>query len=234
MPGTSSIGAQRASASGFLRGALRSPLLRQLLLLDALLIAIHLLVATSPREAHWWWADTLRIDRDRSLSEWVETAKLATAILLLLLLVHVRQAQRPCYRTVAALLAFMAIDNILGLHENLALFAPGSQMLGEFLLVSGICLVVAGLAWFTYRRAAAYERSALVAIGLVLVLFGLMAVGVDLLHELTLPLGLAVYAAFAVLEDGGELVTLSLLLALVVHLTRGADALPEGLRRGGD
>jgi hypothetical protein len=208
------------------------PLLRLLLLLDTLLITIHFFVATSPKEADWWWADTLRIDRDRSLGEWVEAAKLVAAILLLIL--HARHHQRSSYPKVAALLAFLAIDNIFEVHETLAPFAPGSQVLGEFVVGSAICLVIAALAWFTYRRAEPCEQNALLAIGLVLALFGFISVGLDLLHEMTLPLGLPVYAAFAVIEDGGELVTLSLLLVLVVHLTRSVNALPGGVRLAGD
>jgi hypothetical protein len=213
-----SVPKRRSTPKSSITDSLRLRMLHVLVLVDLLLIAVHLVVAMSPDEESWAWSYYLRIDTDRSISEWFESAKLATAALLL---VRYAPHHRTSYLIVAALLASMLFDNLFEVREYFALLlAPDAQANGELALVAAAAPFIAGLAYFTLRRSGPEERSELAAIGIVLAAFALFSVAIDFLHEFTMVPGSTVYGAMSVFEDGGELVVLSVLLGLVVHLTR--------------
>jgi hypothetical protein len=209
-----------AQVTPLLTASLRSPILWALLVIDLVLIIVHLLVALSPNEEVGSWTDFLRVDKDRSLSEWFEFTKLGFAILLLVR--HARRQQhRAGYLMVAALLALMLFDNIVEVRLHTAEWlAPGRLATAELVLVSATAPFLAGLMYLAFRGAKSDERSELAAILIVLAVFALFAVVIDFLHEVALMYGPTIYGGLSVLEDGGELITLSLLLALVIHLTR--------------
>jgi hypothetical protein len=188
--------------------------------LNLLLILIHVLVASSPNEDAESWTGFLRIDRDRSISEWFESAQLAAAILLLA--VHARAHRRPTCLMIAALLAFMLLDNLLEVREHVALWwlAPEHQATAEFAMVAVVTPFLGGLAFLAYRRACQVERTELAAMLTVLAFFLLFAVVIDFLHSVVSAPGSVLHAALSVVEDGGELITLSFLLSVVVELTR--------------
>jgi hypothetical protein len=196
-------------------------MLRLLVTIDLLLILMHVNVALSPDEVQGAWSDFFRIDRDLSLSEWFETAMMSAAIMMIV--ADARRLRRPCYLLLAVLLTAMLLDNVVGGHEKVgAWLAPEKRAVGEFALVAATTMVFAALACLAHRWARANERSGLGAMLIVLAVFALFAVAVDFMHELALALGPAIYAALAVVEEGGELLSLSVLLALVSHLTRSA------------
>ncbi len=205
-----------------LLGAFRSPRLHVLLVLDALLIVTHVLVASSPEESVNAWARFLRIDRERSLSKWIESVQLFAAFLLLTR--HAQSLKRQVYLMVAGLIAFMLLDNLLELQVIFAPWlAPEQQDSAEFVMVAALATVLAAWALISYCRAGEFERAELGAMLIVLAIFTLFAVLIDFLHERIAAPGSAIYASLSVVEDGGELVTLSLLLAVVVQITRPAS-----------
>jgi hypothetical protein len=208
-------------AGAILMESLRLPILHRLVAINLLFILVHVVVAAMPSEDAESWTGLLRIDRDRSLSEWFESVELLGAILLLV--PSARKRQRGDYHVVAVILAFMLLDNLLELREFVALLvAPGNQAMAEIVMVGAVAPVFTGLAIRVYRRADAPAQGELSAIFLVLVLFGMFAVVSDFLHEILTAKGSLPYAALSVIEDGGELVTLSLLLAIVIRVTRQA------------
>jgi hypothetical protein len=210
------------SAAAILMDGLRLPILHRLVAINLIFSLAHVFVAAMPGEDAESWTGLLRIDRDRSLSEWFESLELLGAILLLVS--SARERQRRGYRVVAVILAFMLLDNLLELREFVALLvAPGDQAMAEVVLVGAVAPVLTGLAIRVYRQADAPERGELSAMFLVLVLFGMFAVVSDFLHEVLAAKGSLPYAALSVIEDGGELATLSLLLAIVIRVTRQSE-----------
>ncbi len=193
--------------AGLILKGLRSPVLKALTAVNCLLIVVHVVVASSPSEDAESWTGFLRIDRDRSISEWFESVQLAAAILFLT--VYAWQRRRSTGLMVAALL-----------HVALWWLAPEQQAVAEFVMVAVVTPFLGGLAYLAYRRACQGERSELAAMLIVLSSFALFALVIDFLHPVLSSPGSILEAALSVVEEGGELVTLSVLLAVVIELTR--------------
>jgi len=139
----------------------------------------------------------------------------------LLLLLAVRR-QETVFVVWAALFGYLLVDDSRGLHERLGQALAGddplarvlgvrAQDIGE-LLVSGAAAAVffAAIA-LAHRRASAGGRAeswCLVRLCIALAAFG---IGVDIVHELLPPGGS--YSLIAILEDGGEMVVMTFILA---------------------
>lgn len=107
----------RAPGVDLINQALRSRALHSLTLANLLFVGVHLFVATAPNEKAWTWSRYLRIDHDRSLSEWFETVQLATAMVFLLS-TYCRFKQ-SVFLIMTILVAVMIIDNLLQVRLHL-------------------------------------------------------------------------------------------------------------------
>ena len=212
---------------------------------DLLLIGLHLLHIYSR-----YFSDIgvssyfFSITIDGGLGEIYQYLKMGL-IVLLLVGVSVRRGKLS-YLSWAVLFVYLLLDDSLLLHERLGevvasrmRFTPvltlRAQDLGELTVVGSVGLLFAGLltlAWWRgdpeFRRV---SRDLALLVGL-LVLFG---VGVDMLHGLSDVL--ALMAARALVEDGGEMVAMSLICwyAYRVFLTYQAppDQAPSELTPAG-
>jgi len=190
-------------------------LLGLLLAVDAICIALHLLVWLPERELALF-----SLEREGSYGEAFGYAKLLW--LALLLLVLARRQRSWSYVPPALLVVYLLVDDAFGLHETLgtamtdrlgfeARFGLRAKDFGE-LAVSA----VAGLAFLpalalAYWRAAPAVRRTLQDFALLLGILLFFAVAVDMAHSMAGPSGFW-YRALGVLEDGGELVTMSVLV----------------------
>lgn len=197
------------------------------------LVGLHLYTVLSLRDggiADWTIDPTwLRLDRDRSISEFFEyVATLAAALLILRAWWSTRQ---PIYLAVAVVFLVMAFDNALMLHEWTAITlvdrgwlatpfgkAPAHAR-GElvFHAVAGGGLVV--LAAIAFHRSGFRHRvRGLILLAPVGLAMG-FGIGVDYVQALSGGRSWLRYA-LSVVEDGGELLAIVLLLLLSIGIVR--------------
>lgn len=194
-----------------------------LLAADLAYIVLHLLLRLTPLLDN----PLLALTRDRGYPEFYQYVKVFWIILLLVMTgVTTRTAG---YAAWVLLFVYLLLDDALQLHENLGVqlaasfgFVPlvglRTQDLGELAVsaVSGTLLL--GLISGSYLRGADPFRQAsrrLLLLVLVVVFFGVF---VDMLHMM-LNTGPTMDLVFEVIEDGGELVAMSVVAWYVFLLT---------------
>lgn len=199
-------------------------LLALLLALDALLIAADVLrhggVLSDPRFA---------ITRERSFGEMIQYAKFAILVVVLL------TAPRRSGGSVAWAVLFVAllVDDSLAVHERLGLRladrlglpAVGPLLprdLGELVVFAGAAVVwLVPLATVLWRGDQA-SRALTIALLPPLALLAVFGAGGDLVHSLAR--GQSFRYVAGLVEDGGELVAVSVLVAVAYFETRRQDA----------
>jgi hypothetical protein len=212
-----------------LRALIRSRLLlgvlALLLLVDAGFLAAH----AGQVIAEWRGliapgAARFSIEAEGGPSEIYEGAKAGVCVLALVIVAW-RESQ-PVYAALAAAFALALADNALALHERwgaavaqlLPLGRGAAQAGGEitFFLAAGLLMLAALTLGFT-RSAPPHRRMGLPFVGLLLALGG-FAVVVDLVHAAVAGQRRAFDRLFGLVEDGGEMVVLSLACALAIAL----------------
>lgn len=184
------------------------------------------------------------IETDGGYSEHFEYAK--TSACVLALLGCWAWTRQPIYASLAAVFAFVLVDNALQAHEALGasasallqparrLFENAPQALGEVAAYALLGPLVLGLIGLGAALSAARHRLHGLAFMLVLGALSVFGVGVDLLHAASWRLHRAVPTAFGLVEDGGELVILSVGCAFSIavlaafHAERRARREPRG------
>ena len=168
------------------------------------------------------------IEMEGGPSEIYEAAKAGSCVVALV--ICARRAAAPLYAALAAAFALAMADNVLGLHESSgealapalaaagALFEAAPQALGElaFFSMAGMSILAVLRAGFRHSRGV--HRRLGIAFLLLLAALGAFAVGLDLLHAAVGGERRAVDRLFGAVEDGGELVVLSLAAALSTGL----------------
>lgn len=167
------------------------------------------------------------IDRDRGYAEVYEYIKMFWIALGLGGLAW--RQQQVLYGLGGLLFAFLAVDNIMELHEQLGAWSAdafaleaGAHVLGSDMVQIaywgsiGIATLLVG--WRFYRRADPSARRLGQRLLLGLAGLAVFGVAVDTLHSIV---GLATGSVFwdellAVVEDGGELVVMSWICAVVL------------------
>ncbi|RKR04257.1 hypothetical protein C7446_1461 [Kushneria sinocarnis] len=215
-----------------------------LLLTDAGFIALHvfytagffpdsLFSVSNPGERKALFS-MLAIDRDRSYAELFGYIQMAWTVLLLgwLALKH----SWKLYAGWVLLFAYFLLDDSMSLHEHLGNTLVQSlalsetaglraQDLGEILsvlLIAGVIFPLIGLGYWLEDRS---NRGGVHRLMMAVVVLVACGVGVDMLHE-ALPGDLI----WVLLEDGGELVAMSLALyvALSLRFALERNAAPAG------
>ncbi len=203
----------------------RSKILLFLLATDLIFIGLHFLhfwlLQGSDRAL--WEGHRFAVSTDRGFAEIFGYLKL---LLLTGLLARLwTQQKRLTYFAWSAVFAYVGLDDALRLHEKEGLylaqrlgmpaaFGLRARDLGEVLVWGVFATVLLGFVLFSYLRAAPKEKAfskSLFALFTVLVFFGL---GVDMLDILV---GGSAFqeTLMAVLEDGGEMLTISVITAFV-------------------
>ena len=196
-------------------------ILVSLLIVDAAFISLHILqvILTDTGYRGFLLHPRLSLERDIGYSEGYEYLKTAAMVAMLLALYVYRR--KLAFLSWSLVFAFLLIDNALRLHEDVgALVAANLQMrntfglrlqdFGELIVWAFSGAVLLPLVLFSYRDFAtrAFTRTLLALCGL-LILFG---AGVDMLHVLLIE---RADNFLATLEDGGELLTLSLMVTYI-------------------
>ena len=231
------LAGQAVSAFGLLKNAMWLPCFGFLVCVDLILIGLHfVLTGMSSHDDAPVSADWGRIDRDGSVSEIVEYAKLALSGCILFRICTLDR--RQVFMPVAVVIFFLLADNAFGLHEHLALsLYPGHQNSGEFLFMGLAGLGFLGATAAGWLKATGAERIEMLAIGMAVGLLGMFAAGVDAVHVVAIRPYPLLDRPLALLEDGGELVALSVLLAACLHILmahrKGGPRFAAGLRLGG-
>ena len=144
-----------------------------------------------------------------------------------------RRARAPAFAALAFTFAVIALDDSLRIHEffgnliakGLALgpaFGLRAQDVGELMVWSALGAVVVSALAYGYRRSSAAARSlASIFLGLLAVLV-FFAVVADMLHIALAGSFRGAYRVGTVIEEGGEMLTLSLICAAAVAAARRA------------
>ncbi len=222
------------------RGAWIALGLASLLAADVVFIVINLISVDADGQRNI--PSLLYVGAEWSVPEIIQYAKFA--LLAGILGFGFYLSRQPVYAVWAAAFAAMSVDDALDVHVSIGrilrrVLLPSERVYGlwELVPMALAVAVVLGALWYVHRRpgvsssARRYTRRVL-PLG---ILYGVFAVGVDAMHSLYNVLiagdGLG-DTLFQLLEDSGELVTATLILAYTVwhfHLRgdRQSDTRPR-------
>lgn len=194
-----------------------------LLALDVVLIVFHITTGIFMEKI----PSVLNIAQDRSLAEWFGYAKLACASLLLWL--AYRASRIPVLLSFTVIFAAMVADDSMELHENLGGWASSAfdligvtgqrgQDVGELLVWGAMAIILLPILAFGVVKTLPQDR--LIGFGLAIcaAILTFFAIGVDAVHGpacsfLSVPY---CFQLFDLIEDGGEMITQSFILAHVL------------------
>lgn len=227
--------------AALLRPALHSRVmvvtLGALVAIDVVFLGLHLAhVAAEWRGGGALAGRAFSIETEGGASEIYEFAK-ASICVGGLWLCAVRTAQ-PVYAALSGAFGLALLDNALMLHERTggllapalvsatAWFQAAPQALGElcfFAVAGGAILVLLAIG---FRRSLRPHRRAGAAFVMLLMMLGGFGVALDMFHAMVGGQRRAVDRIFGAIEDGGELMVLSVAAALAVALQARLAARP--------
>jgi hypothetical protein len=188
-----------------------------LVLTDVAFIALHAVHAFTPALDQPIYS----IDTDRSYAELFQYIKLGWSALAVG--VAFIQARQLVYVAWAALFSYLLVDDMFSLHEGLGAYLTGTYAFmpawglraldfGELLVsgTAGVALLV--LIGAGYVRADRHGRALSIRLLVLLAVLAFFGVVIDVLHVQLLgdPLW---WPIVSMVEDGGEMITVSLMLA---------------------
>ena len=200
----------------------RQPGARLIILIWATLMFMHAYVVASDMQ------DDMRpfmLDIERGVSEHWEAAMLLTASALLVF----RSAQRGRYGYLvpAFIVLYMAVDGWTQIHETVghALW-PEHKNAGEFSFMATVGASALGALCLVIGRSSVDQKRELTCYAILFVLFGMFGTVVDAIHAILLKIFPALHQSLNLIEDGGELLVISLMLiwSLGVHRRLGGGA----------
>ena len=221
---------------------LAEPAARELLVvllgIDLALIAIHVLISAGQYLAiiGEWTAGPLgflSVTSDSSLPEIFNHLKEA-AMLVVLVLAWVRSRQ-AVYLAWSAIMLLILGDDSLRIHENIgqwistilpaAWSGEATHVFHENVVWVAYALLASSLLWCGHQFSGAVERANSWAILTGVLLVSFFAVGVDAIHAIVVRMGAGIdtrliNGLLGVVEDGGEMLMLSLTCAIVLSVYR--------------
>jgi hypothetical protein len=177
---------------------------------------------------HWLATSAWSIERDRGYPELFGYALLGIAVVGLLVLGRLRC--RPSLYAWAATFALVLLDDEMMIHERggrivvrllgspAEIFGLRAQDLGELVVWGGLAVLPLLAVVVLYRRSDRIGRELDHALAFLLGALVLFGVVVDQLHSMFLDGIPVIGPVTGAIEDGGELVVLSVLAAFVVGL----------------
>jgi len=186
-----------------------------LLVLDTVFIAIHAFAVIADYERLDY--PLLYVDSDRSLGEAFQYVKFVFLILGCLYLIFKKHYG---YIPWCLLFTAMLLDDSSEYHETVGewiavqfnfepLFGLRAVDLGELCYAAGFGLTMLVIFFFFYRKGSQRFKNSFKDLALLMLIFVGFAVGVDMIHSLALE-NPPVAKILALLEDGGEMVAISL------------------------
>lgn len=158
-----------------------------------------------------------RVDKDRSLSEWFEYAKLFASSVLIFYL----STSRKFYQIMpmALVIFYLCLDDSLRLHEYMGdVLVPAHDNAGQALftmMVGSATVIVAVIGCMLSQR---LGRIQIISVLLPILLLGGFGSIVDAFHEVMMRFVPGADNLIGFVEDGGELVSMSVLLLTCVRL----------------
>lgn len=212
-----------------IRRSLSAPVVRTTLIvvlaIDAVLIVMHCGLVLHQRgllgvDTNTWpmWAGRFDLSRDWGIGEYAEYAKAAAAAVFLAAAFVF--SRRPIYLVFAAIFAYTGIDNAFRLHEQAAGPASGDVQVGELAYFGVAAIAIIAVIAFAWPRGATAHKVHAQVMLVVVLVYGAFAVGVDAVHFFVAYHVAYTDAVLGLLEDGGELVTLSIAVAVSLAVAR--------------
>lgn len=196
--------------------------------LDAIMMAIHTFLRYGVYIAGPMWDVTV----DGGYPEFLQYLKFAWVAVLLIAATLIRRA--PTLLLWIPLFAYLALDDVLEIHENVGgnlAIALGlepaaglrAQDLGELLI--GVFVALFGLTLFAVGSILSRPavRRIFIDVLLLIATMAFFAIGVDIIHSMVRGMGV-LEAGVGLLEDGGEMVALSLIVSYLFHIALGNDS----------
>jgi hypothetical protein len=164
------------------------------------------------------------IRADRSYPEMFGYAK--TTILVALLIIACRLSGKSIYAIWAGVFTYVILDDALLVHERLgrAVAGPSSSTwawdMGQLVVWVLVGMILLAIAVTGLARSSGRDRTNGVLLLLALAALGFFAVIIDLVHVIARSWFRGSNLLFTVLEEGGEQLVLTLVLALAVQILR--------------
>ena len=164
-----------------------------------------------------------RLTRDRSYSEYVEYTK--TLLIAVAAFLCLRRDRAPVFLSIAAAALLLLADNSLEVHERVGRWTGAntaiSPNVGELVAFALLSLAIVSLMVIGIRRSQSKDRLVGLLFAGCLAAVGFFAVGVDLVHGYFRYAWRPLEEALGLLEDGGELLAITLACALMLFAAAG-------------
>jgi hypothetical protein len=205
-------------------------LLVLLVAVDLIFILAHAMHAWSP----WMNGSHFSLESESGMAaqyQYIKQVWLSVCLALALL-----QTRRTAFFGWGLIFAFLLLDDILMIHERSgrllagtlgfpALFGLRPQDLGEVVMAAAIGCVAIALVVVVYHRGEEQSRQLSTDLMLLLVALAVFGVFFDVLHTLAFFRAPALAQAFSLIEDGGEMLVVSLITAYVFDITSNGGRL---------
>jgi hypothetical protein len=205
-------------------------LLLLLVVVDLIFILVHAMHAWSP----WMNASHFSLESESGMAaQYQYTKQVWLSICLGLALL---QTRRTAFFGWGLIFAFLLLDDILMIHERSgrllagtlgfpALFGLRPQDLGEVVMAAAIGIIAIALVVIVHRRGEAQSRQLSADLMFLLVALAVFGVFFDVLHTIMFFRAPALAQAFSLVEDGGEMLVVSLITAYVFDITSNGGRL---------
>jgi hypothetical protein len=199
-------------------------LLVMLVVVDFIFIGIHALHAWSP----WLSGPHFSLESENGLAsiyQYIKQVWLAGCLALAFL-----QTRSLAVVGWTLLFTFLLLDDVLQLHERIgamlaaalnlpSLFGLRPDDLGELCVAAVIGCVALGMVVVALRRGGSEAREFSADLMCLLAALALFGVCFDMLHTITVFRAPSVAEVFSMIEDGGEMLVISVITAYVFDLT---------------
>lgn len=170
-----------------------------------------------------------RLDRDQGFPELFNYVQ-ATACVVLLWGVF-RATRQPLYAAWSLTFLVVVVDDSFMIHESVARYSVSTfgipalpylrpQDLGEVLVWGAVGSVFLGILWWGFVRSGRNARDAGGVLALAFAALIFCAIGIDMIHMAVSQPRTGLSALLAVLEDGGEMLSLASACAVALLLYR--------------
>lgn len=195
-----------------------------LILSDLVFILLHCLVRLGVFERYY---KILSLNIDQSMPEAFQYVK-ELWIVLLLILTYIKRKE-AVYLIWTFLFTFFLVDDFAGIHENLGgTISQGTALIpaldfiskdmGEFLGVAIIGLIFLGVFLVVFFRSKRKDRRASVTLGFLVSALLFFGIAVDLIHAAFRGSSMVIYEFLALVEDGGEMLVMTLILWYAMNM----------------
>jgi hypothetical protein len=204
-------------------------LLALLLLADVMFMVIHALHVWTP----WLPAYSLSIEVDGGLAEMFQYAKMAGLVICLGF--QFFRSRGWAFAAWAGFFAFLLFDDAFFIHERFgekvaetlgfqAAFGLRMVDFGEIFVAAMLGVCALAMVVIALRRGGESSRRVSQDILCLLALLAVFAVAFDALHTITYFHAPAIAPVFALIEDGGEMLVMSLIAAYAFEIVINAGA----------